>query len=69
MIFAAPPFNMLISGIANCCETPYVLDLVEKHYKNKFDYIVVCCPTFLINKTCDRKFIYNNKSIIIIDIK
>ena len=59
---------MLISGITNCGKTHYVLDLLEKYYKNKFDYIVIYCPTFFVNKTFDRKFIYNNKNIIIIDV-
>ena len=68
MIFFEPPFNMLISGINNCGKTHYVLDLLEKHYKNKFDYIVIYCPTFLVHNTYDRKFIYNYKNIIIIDI-
>ena len=68
MIFIDPPFNMLISGITNCSKTHFVLDLLEKHYKNKFDYIVIYCQTFLVNKTYDKKFIYNNKNIIIIDI-
>ena len=68
MIFVEPPFNMLISGITNCGKTHYVLDLLEKHYKNKFDYVVIYCPTFLVNNTYDRKFIYNYKNIIIINI-
>ncbi len=62
-----PPFNMLISGITNCGKTHYILDLLEKYYLDKFDYVVIYCPTFLVNKTYDRKFIYNNKNIIIID--
>ena len=68
MIFIEPPFNMLISGITNCGKTHYGLDLLQKHYKYKFDYIVIYCPTFLVNNTYDRKFIFNYKNIIIIDI-
>ena len=29
---------------------------------------MIYCPTFLVNKTYDRKFIYSNETIIIIDI-
>lgn len=67
MIWLDPPFNMLIAGITNCGKTHYVLDLLEKCYVNKFDYVVIFCPTFLVNKTYDRKFIYNNKNVIVID--
>ena len=59
---------MLISGITNCGKTHFVLDLLEKYYNNKFNYMVLYCPTFLVNKTYDRKFIYNNKNIITINI-
>ena len=57
MIFVEPSFNMLISGITNCGKTHYVLDLLEKHYKNKFDYIVIYCPTFLVNNMIKNLFI------------
>ena len=57
MIFVEPSFNMLISGITNCGKTHYVLDLLEKHCKNKFDYIVIYCPTFLVNNTIKNLFI------------
>ena len=67
MIFVESPFNILIYGITNCGKIHYVLDLLGKHYKNKFDYIVIYCPTFLVNYTYDRKFICNYKNIIIID--
>ena len=33
MIFAEPPFNMLITGITNCGMTHYALDLLEKPIK------------------------------------
>jgi len=64
MNWLEPPFNMMISGITNCGKTHYVLDLLETRYKNKFDYIVIYCPTFLVNKTYDRKFIAHENVII-----
>jgi hypothetical protein len=67
--FPRKPYNMLISGITNCGKTHYVLDLIEhemlKH--EAFDYIVIYCPTYLVNETYDRDFIYNNNRILIID--
>ena len=67
MLWLEPPFNMLITGITNCGKTHYVLDLLEKYYLNKFDYVVIFCPTFLVNKTYERNFIHNNKNIKVID--
>ncbi len=64
MKWLEPPFNMLVSGITNCGKTHYVLDLLETIYKNKFDYIVIYCPTYLINKTYDRKFIAKDNVIV-----
>ena len=62
------PYNMLISGITNCGKTHYVLDLIEHEMlKQAFDYIVIYCPTYLVNETYDRDFIYNNNRILIID--
>ncbi len=66
-IWLEPPFNMLLSGITNCGKTHYVLDLLEYHYKDKFDFVVIYCPTFLVNKTYNRKFIHD-KNIFIIDM-
>ena len=57
MIFVEPPFNMLLLGITHCGKTHYVLDLLEKHCKNKFDYIAIYCPTLLVNNTYNKKFI------------
>ena len=32
------PFNMLIAGMTACGKTKYLLDMLEKDYKNHFDY-------------------------------
>jgi len=55
---------MLISGITNCGKSHYVLDLLQTEYAKKFDYIIIICPTYLYNKTYDRKYIVNDPDII-----
>ena len=67
MLWPKPPFNMLISGITNCGKTHYALDLIENAQSAQvFDYIVIYCSTYLVNETYDRKFIYDNKYVIVI---
>ena len=57
--------------MTNSGKTHFVLDLLEKEYKNKFDHILIVCPTFEYNKTYNRKFIYCDSDVIpiIIDDK
>ena len=43
-------------------------DLIQHKYRNKFDYIVILCPTFINNKTYNRPFIYRDSSIIPVPI-
>ena len=45
------PFNMIIVGMTCCGKTYYLLNLLEKEYKNYFDHIFLLCPTFSWNKT------------------
>ena len=60
---------MLISGMTNSGKTHFVLDLLENEYKNEFDYILIVCPTFYLNKTYNRKFIFNDPDVIPIVIE
>ena len=55
---------MLISGMTNSGKTHFLLDLIEKDYKNKFDYIFIVCPTFYYNKTYNRRWILNDPDVI-----
>ena len=37
--------------MTNCWKTYYLLNMMEKHYRKYFDYIILICPTFMWNKT------------------
>jgi predicted AAA+ superfamily ATPase len=61
------PHNMLISGVTNCGKTHFILDLIEKYYLGKFDYILILCPTYYFNTTYERNWIYKDPKVIIIN--
>lgn len=61
------PHNMLISGVTNCGKTKFVLDLLERIYINKFDNIIILCPTYFFNTTYNRNWIYTDKNVYIIN--
>ena len=42
---------MIIVGMTACRKTHYLLDMLEKEYKNHYDYIFIVCPTLEDNKT------------------
>lgn len=50
--------------MTNSGKTHFILDLLEKEYKNKFDHILIVCPTFEYNRTYNRKFIYHDADVI-----
>jgi len=68
MLYPEPPFNMLISGITGCGKTHFVLDLLEKEFRKKFDYIIIICPTFQYNSTYNRECIIGDDDIIPLEI-
>ena len=61
------PHNMLISGVTNCGKTHFVLDLLEKEYLHKFENIVIFCPTYFNNTTYNRKWIYTDKNVYVLN--
>jgi hypothetical protein len=63
------PHNMLISGITNCGKTHFVLDLIVKYYFKKFNYIVIFCPTYFLNSTYRRSWIFTDKNVMIINLE
>ena len=45
------PFHLLFVGMTACGKTHYLLEMLEKNFKGRFDFIFFVCPTFLDNKT------------------
>ena len=42
---------MIIVSMTACGKTHYLLNMLEKEYKNHYDYIFIVCPTLEDNKT------------------
>lgn len=66
MNWLEPPFNLIITGPTCCGKTEYVLNILKTEFKNKFDYIIIVCPTFHNNSAYNKKFIYSDEDIIIV---
>ena len=47
------PFNALIVGPANSGKTQYLVNQLRGPFREKFDYIILFCPTFVKNATFD----------------
>ena len=45
------PFHIIIVGMTACGKAHYLLEMLEKEYKNHFDNIFIVCPTLEDNKT------------------
>ena len=49
-------------------KTHLALDLLEKEYKNYFDFIIIICPTLKHNKTYrSRKWVWTDPEVILIE--
>ena len=48
------PFNALIVGPTNSGKSRFAVDQLYGHFRRKFNYIVLICPTFAHNKTYHR---------------
>ena len=65
--FIFDSFNMLVSGVTASGKTHFVLDLLETVYKDYFENILIFCTTFDLNKTYNRKWIFKDRRVIILD--
>ena len=51
-------------------KTHLVLELIENHYKNHFDYIIIVCPTLRENSTyLAKEWIKNDDKVWLVDLK
>lgn len=53
----------MICGATGCGKTKFMLDLLANEYRGFFNYIIVICPTLVLNKTysaCEWLFKNNN---------
>ena len=66
VVYYMEPFNMIIVRMTSYGKTSYLLNMLEKDYKNYFDYIILICPTFKWNRTYQEwKYIKDNDSITV----
>ena len=59
------PHTAIFSGMTGCGKTKLFLNLIESHYNNHFDYIVVFCPTIKNNLSYGRNWIWNDDYVIL----
>ena len=66
-LFIFEPFNMIISGVTNSGKTHFALDLLKTVYRGHFENIVLFCPTFDYNETYNRKWIFKDNNVFVLD--
>ena len=60
------PHSAIICGQTGCGKTVFVLDLLEREYREKFEHIVILCPTVKWNKTYkNRRWIWSDREVYI----
>ena len=62
------PHTALFVAPTGVGKTHLALDLLEKEYKNRFDFIIIICPTLKHNKTYrSRKWVWTDPEVILIE--
>lgn len=62
------PHSAIICGQTGCGKTVFVLDLLEREYREKFEHIVILCPTVKWNKTYkNRRWIWSDREVYIVN--
>ena len=66
--FPMKPHSAIICGQTECGKTVFVLDLIEKVYRDYFEHIVFICPTIRNNKTyLERKWVWSDENVYVVD--
>ena len=64
------PHAAIFIGQTKCGKTHLFLELIEKEYKNHFDYIIIICPTLRENSTYHAKeWIKNDDTVWLVEPK
>ena len=67
MSFQKFPHGAMSVGAMNVGKTEYLLRILETEYKNHFEFIVMMCPTILVNSKTylSRKWMFIDKNVFI----
>ena len=64
------PHTAIFTGQTGCGKTHLVLELIEKEYNKRFDFIVIICPTLRENSTYHGKeWLKTDDSVWVVDPK
>ena len=64
----ARPHSAIIFGQTGCGKTVFILDLLERQYRDVFKHIVIICPTLRYNKAYrERSWIKSDNEVYIVD--
>ena len=62
------PHTALFVALTGVGKTHLALNLLEKEYKNNFDFIIIICPTLKHNETYrSRKWVWTDPKVILIE--
>ena len=59
------PFHCINTGPTNCEKTQYLIEQLRGPFRNVFEYIILICPTYTMNKTY-RGFADNDKPCLVL---
>lgn len=65
-LWPEPPLNALITGPTGSGKTEFLMQLLEGPYRNKFEYIVLVCPTFKDNLAYDKGWLYSDEQVVVV---